>query len=125
MGNTQSWTAETRPASPGRPKGKPNKVTADIKAMVEEALERAGGAEYLSRQALENPPAFLALVGKMLPKDIKLEATIATHAAIAQAAAEIPDYAVRAALEAIRLHEAEKARAALDGVRVQLPENAG
>lgn len=40
--------------------------------MVLGALDAAGGEEYLTRQAKENPPAFLSLVGKTLPKDIKL-----------------------------------------------------
>lgn len=57
---------------PGRPKGTPNKVTADIKGMVLTALNSAGGAEYLERRA--NDPrtaaAFLGLVGKVLPMTI-------------------------------------------------------
>ncbi|HEX7129119.1 MAG TPA: hypothetical protein VF217_03505 [Rhodanobacteraceae bacterium] len=32
---------------PGRPKGVPNKITADVKAMILAALDKAGGAEYL------------------------------------------------------------------------------
>jgi len=55
---------------PGRPKGKPNKLTRDVKEMVLTALNDAGGAEYLRRQADENPGAFLVLVGKLLPKQI-------------------------------------------------------
>lgn len=57
---------------PGRPKGTPNKVTADIKGMILTALSNAGGAEYLERKA--NDPrtaaAFLGLVGKVLPLTI-------------------------------------------------------
>jgi len=41
--------------------------------MILEALDRAGGVDYLRRQAVENPPAFLALVGKVLPKDVRDE----------------------------------------------------
>ena len=48
----------------------PNKVTADIKAMVLGALDRAGGEEYMLEQARNNPNAFLALVGKVLPTQI-------------------------------------------------------
>lgn len=59
-------------AGPGRPKGIPNKVTADLKNMILEALSNAGGAEYLERKA--NDPrtasAFLGLVGKVLPMTI-------------------------------------------------------
>lgn len=53
-------------------KGVPNKVTADLKNMILEALSNAGGAEYLERKA--NDPrtasAFLGLVGKVLPMTI-------------------------------------------------------
>lgn len=51
----------------GRPKGAPNKISADVKAMVLEALGEAGGAQYLLVQAQTNPNAFLTLVGKVLP----------------------------------------------------------
>jgi hypothetical protein len=54
----------------GRAKGQPNKLTADIKAMVKEALEGVGGVEYLEKQARENPVAFLSLVGKLIPHEI-------------------------------------------------------
>lgn len=55
---------------PGRPKGKPNKLTRDVKEMVLTALNDAGGAEYLRKQADANPSAFLTLVGKLLPKQL-------------------------------------------------------
>jgi hypothetical protein len=51
----------------GRQKGTPNKVSADIRDMVIRALNKAGGLDYLARQAEENPGAFLTLVGKVLP----------------------------------------------------------
>ena len=51
----------------GRQKGTPNRLTADIKAMVLHALNDVGGREYLARQAVENPGPFLTLVGKVLP----------------------------------------------------------
>lgn len=60
---------------PGRPKGSVNKLTGDIRAMIEEALEKAGGAKYLEKQAKENPGPFLALVGKCLPKDVLVRIT--------------------------------------------------
>ena len=53
--------------------GKPNKVTADIKAMIIGALDDCGGQAYLRLQAIENPVAFMGLLGKILPKDIKVE----------------------------------------------------
>jgi hypothetical protein len=57
-------------SGPGRPKGSVNKTTAAIKDMVTAALDKAGGADYLYTQALENPNAFLTLVGKVLPLQV-------------------------------------------------------
>lgn len=57
---------EKRPGQ-GRPKGMPNKNTALIREMVAEALDRAGGVEYLAEVAKTNPGPFLGLVGKVLP----------------------------------------------------------
>lgn len=59
-------------AGKGRPKGIPNKITADLKAMILGALNANGGQEYLQRAAEEEKAAFLALLGKCLPKDINL-----------------------------------------------------
>jgi len=56
-----------QPKTGGRKKGTPNKVTGDVKAMVLDALERAGGVDYLLTQSANNPNAFLTLVGKVLP----------------------------------------------------------
>lgn len=60
----------TLPPGPGRPKGLPNKITSDVKAMVLKALEAAGGVKYLQQQAEDNPTAFLSLVGKVLPLQV-------------------------------------------------------
>lgn len=54
----------------GRAKGTPNKATKAIKDMIEGALSAVGGQKYLEQQAIENPVAFMGLVGKILPKDI-------------------------------------------------------
>jgi hypothetical protein len=54
----------------GRVKGTPNKVTADLRAMVLGALADAGGQAYLLKQAQENATAFLTLAGKCLPKEL-------------------------------------------------------
>lgn len=58
-------------AGKGRPKGVPNKVTGQLKDMILQALDGAGGARYLQRQADENPSAFLSLVGKVLPMTVQ------------------------------------------------------
>lgn len=56
-----------QPKTGGRQKGSVNKLTADVKAMVLEALEKAGGVDYLLSQSRDNPNAFMTLVGKVLP----------------------------------------------------------
>lgn len=62
-----------KPRSPnaGRKKGSVNKIPAALKDMVLQALANAGGVEYLQAQATKNPNAFLQLVGKVLPLQIK------------------------------------------------------
>lgn len=57
-------------AGKGRPKGSKNKFSSDVKAMVLESLDVAGGVEYLVTQARDNPTAFLTLVGKVLPMTV-------------------------------------------------------
>lgn len=59
---------------PGRPKGSRNKITVDIKHMVQTALNNAGGIDYLTQQAHENPKAFLPLVAKLMPNKIEGDA---------------------------------------------------
>jgi hypothetical protein len=51
----------------GRKKGTPNKTTAQLKDMILEALDGAGGVAYLQAQADKSPAAFLTLIGKVLP----------------------------------------------------------
>lgn len=55
---------------PGRPKGIPNKVNGQLREMILNALDGAGGVDYLQRQAEANPSAFLSLIGKVLPMQV-------------------------------------------------------
>lgn len=64
---------QNMPRSPGRPKGSPNKVSSAVKDMVREALDGVGGVAYLMTQASANPTAFLSLVGKLLPTELKAD----------------------------------------------------
>ena len=54
----------------GRKAGTPNKVSGELKAMILQALDNAGGVDYLQKQAMESPTAFLSLVGKVLPLSV-------------------------------------------------------
>lgn len=55
----------------GRVKGQPNKLTTALKDMILQALSAAGGEAYLVEQASKNPTAFLTLVGRVLPLQVK------------------------------------------------------
>lgn len=68
--------AGTVPASAGKRqpkggsrKGRPNKVTRELKEMILGALDDAGGQQYLAERARDprTASAFLTLVGKVLP----------------------------------------------------------
>lgn len=61
----------------GRPKGSLNKTTTLLKDAILQAAEGAGGKAglvgYLQAQATKNPGPFLALVGKVLPLQVRGE----------------------------------------------------
>lgn len=68
--STVPKSAARRPPGGSR-KGIPNKVTADLKAMILGALDQAGGEQYLLSQAHENPKAFLSLLARVLPMQVQ------------------------------------------------------
>jgi hypothetical protein len=55
----------------GRQKGTPNKDNQPLKEMILQALANAGGAKYLTAQSVKNPTAFMTLVGRVLPLQVK------------------------------------------------------
>lgn len=67
----QSSKGKTLPpnAGKGRPKGSVNKTSAEVKNMIRDALEQAGGVDYLVQCAHDpkTKAAFLSLVGKLAP----------------------------------------------------------
>lgn len=64
-------SAKKKPRGGSR-KGIPNRATKELKDMILGALDQAGGQDYLATQAIENPGAFLSLIGKVLPKDLNV-----------------------------------------------------
>ena len=74
MNNPKSTTKFGK-GNPGKPKGAVNKTTREIKNMVLEALDGAGGVEYLIERAQDprTAAAFLGLVGKVIPLQVKGE----------------------------------------------------
>ena len=78
----------------GRTKGTKNKITKDLKTMIEEALNRAGqnvqkkrktlkslepGVAYLVQQAEERPELFMPLVRQLLPAKLDVEVQVMTQ----------------------------------------------
>ena len=66
----------------GRPKGAPNKNTRAVKEMLMAALDELNGSEYFLEQARENPAAFMSLVGKLIPTEVKNQLTGADNGPI-------------------------------------------
>jgi len=71
--STETQFKKGKEKGPGRPKGMPNKATAQLKEMILGALDASGGVDYLTERA--NDPktagAFLSLIGKVLPMTIQ------------------------------------------------------
>lgn len=62
-------------AGMGRPVGATNKTTKAVKEMLMAALDELNGQEYFLEQARENPAAFMSLVGKLIPTEVKNQLT--------------------------------------------------
>ena len=69
----------------GRPKGSQNKNTAAVKDMLMAALDELNGQEYFLEQAREIPAAFMSLVGKLIPTEVKNQLTGADNGPIQHA----------------------------------------
>jgi len=63
---------QTRPAGSGRKPGSRNLTSQKLKELVFKALEQqeGGAIGYLKTQAVQEPRAFMALIGKLLPTQI-------------------------------------------------------
>ncbi len=58
----------------GRKAGSPNVLTTEMKQLVLQALNEAGGVAYLVAQAHDRPELFFQLLGKAMPAESKVEA---------------------------------------------------
>lgn len=67
--------AKRRPpaAGRGRKKGELNKVTRNLKAAILQAFDKVGGVRWLVTLAESDPRAFAALLGRILPNEIRAE----------------------------------------------------
>jgi len=75
----------------GRKKGVTNKDTAQLRDMILKALDKAGNDEYLYTQSQENPVAFMGLIGKILPKQVDVDANLTGELNIASITRRIID----------------------------------
>jgi hypothetical protein len=68
-----------------RTKGAIGKLNKDMKEVIHLAFHRAGGIDYLVRQADENPKAFLSLLGRIVPNEVRLDVLVALDLGLAMA----------------------------------------
>lgn len=73
MTTSKVENSRKRQKTGGRVAGTPNKVTRELKEQILDALENAGGVEYLTERAQDprTASAFMTLVGKTLPMTVK------------------------------------------------------
>jgi hypothetical protein len=62
---------QPRPQGAGRKKGVTNGDTAKLRELILGALDEAGGQDYLVIQSREEPKAFLALIAKVIPREVE------------------------------------------------------
>jgi len=60
------------PSDGGRKPGATNKLSRDIRETIKAAFYGAGGRRYLERVAVKRPDVFLALVGKVVPTETRV-----------------------------------------------------
>lgn len=57
----------------GKPKGTPTRMTATLKAAIEQSFNEVGGVKYLVKIAKSDPSTYLGIVGKIIPKEISID----------------------------------------------------
>ena len=58
-----------------RTRGK-SKLSKDMKEIIHLAFSRAGGVNYLVEQAHSEPKAFMALLGRIVPNEVRLDVAV-------------------------------------------------
>lgn len=91
-----------------RKPGSQNKLTVDMKNMLNQAFIKAGGVRYLVRQAEREPKAFMGLLGRMIPNEVAVTVS-----------AVVLDLG-KAMLES----EAALKRLTIEGERIEKPDHA-
>jgi len=91
MANKETGNIHPLPPGPGRPKGSPNKITGNVKSMILGALDDLGGQTWLVEAARADPKAFMSLLGRILPSEISLDATVTAHEPVTEIRRTIVD----------------------------------
>ena len=60
----------------GRKKGSKNRNPQKVISMILRSLDQVGGTKYLVRMAEEQPASYLALLGKVIPKQQQVSGTV-------------------------------------------------
>lgn len=60
-------------AGKGRKKGVPNKTTRTLREAIEKSFDQVGGVSYLVQMATEQPVAYMGLLAKVLPQQLKVQ----------------------------------------------------
>lgn len=68
---TASGKRKPPAAGMGRKKGSVNKITKTIKEAIEVSFIQVGGAEYLAQMAVDQPVAYMTLLGKIIPQQLE------------------------------------------------------
>ena len=65
------WVSGESGNSTGRPKGTPNRTTADVKQALLNAFDDAGGEAWLVKLAKSEPRVFATLLSKLIPRELE------------------------------------------------------
>ena len=76
--------------------------TPNARTMILEALQRAGGMDYLVKLAENEPAAFATLVGKVIPKEVVHQASDALAAEMQTARERVISVRILDPLEALQ-----------------------
>jgi hypothetical protein len=79
MPRGQNLRGHAKHPNSGRKKGSRNRVTLELKHMIEGALAEVGGQAYLVSLAKKRPEVFVPLLAKLLPKETQLSGSLNYH----------------------------------------------
>ena len=77
----------------GRLPGTTNKTTRDLREMILASLDKAGGLEYLVKQSEANPGPYMALLAKVLPKEVSATVDMRAYICAPEQAASMEQWA--------------------------------